>query len=333
MRSVSPRPARAAAGARWIIAPAIGLGLLLSACSSGSSASSASSGFSNGLAAPAPGDHNAAGIPSGAPVPSAAGGSAAAGSEAAGSAAGRAPAPPGTGITAVHLSPASIIYTAEMTVRASNVPAATDQARQITEAAGGYVSSESLATAKDSSASVTLKIPVTLYPQTLNGLATQLGKRLSLQQQAQDVTQQVTDVNSQVASYQAAISQLRALLSHAGSVADLLSVQNQINDEEAGLEQLEAEQRALGQQTGYATVTLTIVPAATPPVQHKAAGTPGLTRGLKAGWHALRTAFSWTLAILGALAPFLAIAAAAAFIAYRTRRWLLHRRSPAHQPE
>lgn len=325
MRRAFSRPARSAAGARWIIAPAIGLGLLLSACSSGSSASSTSGGFAYGI-----GDHAA----QGAAVPPAAGiPSAAAGSAAGGSAASRAPGSPGSGITAVHLSPASIIYTAQLTVRARNVTAATDQAVQTVQAAGGYVASESLPSGADASATVTLKIPVTLYPQTLNGLATQLGKRLGLQQQAQDATQQVTDVNSQVASYQAAISQLRALLSHAGSVADLLSVQNQINDEESGLEQLKAEQRALGQQVSYATVTLTVVPAAAPVQHHKAAATPGLTRGLKAGWHALRTAFSWTLAILGALAPFLAIAAVAAFIAYRTRRWLLHRRPPAHQPE
>src|SRR5436309_3213779 len=148
----------------------------------------------------------------------------------------------GTGTTA-RLAPASsIIYTAQLTVRAHDVSLAATQAAQIAEGAGGYVSSE---TAKvnpdhpsDATASVQLKIPVAAYPATLGQLGHRLGTQLSLQQQAQDVTQQVADVDSQVASDQAAIAQLRALLSHAGSVGELLSVQNQINSEEANLESM-----------------------------------------------------------------------------------------------
>jgi hypothetical protein len=295
---------------RRIIVPAIGLGLLLAGCSGSSASSSATSGTGLGVAQPAS-------------APSAAG-SAVAGSGAAKSAPGTA-----NGVTTVHLSPASVLYTAQLTVQARDVTAATDQATQVAQAAGGYVSAESAASGAGATASVTLKIPVDVYPQTLKQLATGLGKRLSLQQQAQDVTQHVTDVNSQIASYQAAIGQLRSLLSHAGSISDLLDVQNQINSEETGLEQLESEQRSLAQQTSYATVTLTVVPApvVAPPVHHKAAGTPGLTGGLRGGWHVLRVTVSWTLTVLGALAPFLAIAAVAAFAALRARRWLLRRRT------
>ena len=57
----------------------------------------------------------------------------------------------------------------------------------------------------------------------------------------------------------------RALLSHAGSVSDLLNVQNQINTEETPLEALQAQQRALSDETSYATVPLTILgPKASP---------------------------------------------------------------------
>jgi hypothetical protein len=40
---------------------------------------------------------------------------------------------------------------------------------------------------------------------------------------------------------------------------------------------------------------------------------------------------AWTLAFLGALAPFAAIAAIAGFAIYRGRRWVIRRR-PAAQP-
>jgi hypothetical protein len=152
--------------------------------------------------------------------------------------------------TTAQLAPAGdIIYTAQLTVRAANVGSAAARATQITEGVGGYVSNETTSADPDhpseATATVQLKIPVASYPATLGQLAGGLGTQLSLQEQAQDVTQQVADVNSQVASDQAAIVQLRVLLAHAGSVNDLLNVQDQINNEESTLEAMQAQQRAL----------------------------------------------------------------------------------------
>jgi hypothetical protein len=139
----------------------------------------------------------------------------------------------------------------------------------------------------------------------------------------------VADVNSQVASDQAAIAQLRALLSHAGSVGDLLSVQNQINSEELNLESLQAQQRALSHETSYATVTLAILGPRAKPVLHRPKAPPTLAGGFGAGWHALRVAVSWTLAFLGAIAPFAVVLAVAGYVVYRGRRWLNRRRPTA----
>ena len=237
---------------------------------------------------------------------------------------------PATGTTA-RLAPASdIIYTAQLTIRAQSVSSAAAKAAQIAEGAGGYVSNETTSANPDhpseSTASVQLKIPVTSYLVTLSQLSSGLGTQLSLQQQAQDVTQQVADVNSQVTSDEAAIAQLRALLSHAGSVGDLLSVQNQINDEESSLEAMQAQQRALSHETTYATVTLTILGPQAKPLVHHPKAPPSLAGGLGAGWRALRITVSWTLAFLGALAPFAAVAALAVFVIFRGRRWMTRRR-------
>jgi len=286
-------------------------GMLLAGCS-GSSASSAAT--ASGVAAAA-----APGI-----------GAAASG------AANRALGPPANAGTTARLAPASdIIYTAQLTVRAANVSSAAAKAAQITEGVGGYVSNETTSADPDhpseATATVQLKIPVASYPATLGQLAGGLGTQLSLQEQAQDVTEQVADVNSQVASDQAAIVQLRALLSHAGSVSDLLSVQNQINNEESALEAMQAQQRALSHETSYATVTLTILGPKAKPVVHRPKAPPSLAGGLGAGWHALRVTLSWTLAFLGAIAPFAAIAAIAGYAIYRARRWMIRRR-PAPRP-
>ena len=243
-------------------------------------------------------------------------------------------APGGRAVTTAQLGPpSSIIYTAQLTVRAQNVDAAVTKATQIAEGIGGYVSSENNTSNPDhpsqATATVTLKIPVTSYAGTLGELANGLGTQLSLEQQAQDVTEQVADVNSQVSSFEAAIAQLRALLSHAGSVNELLNVQNQINQEETQLESLEAQQRALRHETTYATVTVTILgPKAKPPVHHRQAP-PSLGGGWKAGWRGLRVTVDWTLAFLGAVAPFAVVAAVVAFVIFRGRRWLLRRRPTA----
>jgi hypothetical protein len=211
-----------------------------------------------------------------------------------------------------------------------DVNSATGQAAQIAEGAGGYVSNETVSAQpvdpSQATASIQLKIPVTSYPATLTQLARSLGTQLSVQQQAQDVTEQVADVNSQVTSDQAAIVQLRALLLHAGSVGDLLTVQNQINAEESSLEAMQAQQRALSNETSYATVTVTLFGPKAKPVIHRPKPPPSLASGLGAGWRALRTAFSWTLAILGAVAPFAAIAAIVGYAIHRGRRRLLRRR-------
>jgi hypothetical protein len=299
----------------------LGGGMFLAGCSGSSNSGASSNGAasSNGGASSA----EAAGTaPARAAAPSAA-------------AFGNSGAHRSTGTTA-RLAPASsIIYTAQLTVRAGDVSSAAAQAAQIADGAGGYVSSETAKVNPDhpseATASVQLKIPVVAYSATLGQLGQRLGTQLALQQQAQDVTQQVADVDSQVTSDQAAIAQLRALLSHAGSVGDLLSVQNQINQEEANLESMQAQQRALSRETSYATVTLTILGPKAKPVLHRPKAPPTLVGGFTAGWHALRVAVSWTLAFLGAIAPFAVVLAVAGYVVYRGRRWL-GRRRPAAGP-
>jgi Domain of unknown function (DUF4349) len=318
--SLNRRPARTVRTQPGAAAQAIGGvmlagGLLLAGCSGSASSSGATA------LPPAPGAaaRAAPGVALGRPAPSAAAGSAATSS--------------GAGTTA-RLAPASdIIYTAQLTVRAANVGAAAARAAQVAEGVGGYVSNESTSANPDhpseATAAIQLKIPVASYPATLGQLASSLGTQLSLQEQAQDVTEQVADVNSQVTSFQAAIAQLRALLSHAGSIGDLLSVQNQINDEESALEALQAQQRALSHETAYATVTLTILgPKAKPAVHHPKAP-PSLAGGFGTGWHALRVTVSWVLAFLGVVVPFAAVAALAGFLVYQGRRWLIRRRPAA----
>jgi Domain of unknown function (DUF4349) len=307
-----------------LVALPAGLALIsmaaLAGCSGGSASSSAAS------APGAPNAHAAAGGDAASPAIAAEpanSAAAASGKSVAGAGAGA-----GQDASAARLAPAGqqLIYTAQLTVRARDVDNAVSQATSVAAAVGGYVSSENASSdpsqPSQSLATVTLKIPVVVYSTTLSELSGNLlGTRLSLTQQTQDVTQQVADVSSRVASDEAAITQLRALLSRAGSVGDLLSVQNQIDSEESDLEAMLSQQSALNHETAYATVALTIVgPKAAVKPKPKPAPPPGLVNGLAGGWHALRVAVSWLLAIIGAIAPFAAVVAVAGLAALWIRR-------------
>jgi Domain of unknown function (DUF4349) len=314
-----------------LVALPAGLALISMAALAGCSGGNGSSSASSAPALGAPDAHAGNGAIASPAV--AGGGSAASGSKsAAGSAVGA-----GQDASGARLAPAGqqLIYTAQLTVRARDVGDAVSQATSIAAAVGGYVSSESASSdpsqPSQSLATVTLKIPVVVYSTTLSELSGNvLGTRLSLTQQTQDVTQQVADVSSRVASDEAAITQLRALLSRAGSVGDLLSVQDQINSEESDLEAMLSQQSALNHETAYATVALTIVgPKAVVKPKPRPAPPPGLSSGLAGGWHALRVAVSWLLAIIGAIAPFAAVVAVAGLAALWVRRRLAARASRA----
>src|SRR6476646_10800827 len=146
----------------------LGGGMFLAGCSA-----SSNSGASSSEAAP-----QADGQAGGQAGPAAA-------AAAPGSALGNSGGQGGTGTTA-RLAPASsIIYTAQLTVRAGDVSSAAAQAAEIAGGVGGYVSSETAKVDPDhpseATASVQLKIPVAAYSATLGQLGHRLGSQLALQ--------------------------------------------------------------------------------------------------------------------------------------------------------
>lgn len=296
-RAVSPlrgrvMPPRIAAISCAALLTGAGL-LLVAGCSAGTSgsASSGSGGAAAQQAEPAP-----------------AGAAGTARDHAANGAAGQASE------SSARLAPAthSIIYTASMTVHVRNAAQAAAAAQSAATAAGGYTASEqaqlSHSRRQRSTVSLTLKIPVPSYTAALRQLGG-LGRQTRLSQQSMDVTQQVADVNSRVTSEQAAIAQLRALLKRTGSVSGLLEVQQQISADEATLEALQAQQRALSHETTYATITLRLLGPVPSHVAAHHKSHHNFVSGLASGWRGLRHALGWLLTALGTILPFaLAIA-------------------------
>ena len=242
---------------------------------------------------------------------------------------------PASGQASLVIATQSIIYTADLTLRVKDVTATASAAAGIVTAVGGYVADEQQVMLHRNHATplvtLTLKIPVSAYHQTLAKLAA-LGRQVSFSQHAQDVTQRVADVGSRVASAQAAIRQLRALLAKAGSVSALLQVQDEINSQESALEALLAQQRTLARETSYATVTVTLLGHHVVIVKKPKKASGGFGTGLRDGWHALVVVVRAVLTALGAALPFLVPVALIAALAWVTRRRLTRRRPPRAGP-
>ena len=202
----------------------------------------------------------------------------------------------------------AIVYTAEMTVRAKDVTAAADRARQIVTAAGGYLAMERSDAHSDGEGSATLvfKIPPGNYPGALDRLGKDLGTRESLRQNTEDVTEQVADVESRLKSARAALDSLRTLLKRANTIGEVLEVEREVSNRESELESLQARQKTLASQTSVATLTLNLVGPATV-VSREEDEPSGFLGGLRAGWSAFVTAVKIGLTLLGVLLPWLVL--------------------------
>lgn len=222
---------------------------------------------------------------------------------------------------AVHSSAAAgaplvraITRTGSMTVRVRSVVEAARAAVATAERAGGYLQAEE-STLPDHAA-LTLRVRpdrFTAVGDELAGLGTLLRRTVS----SDDVTETVADVRGRLAAARASTQRLRGLLDRAGSVADIATIESSVSDRESEIESLEARQRALADETSYATIVLSLErPVAVAGAPH------GFSGGLRAGWRAFTAMGAVLLVVAGALLPF-ALAAAvvvAPFAGYVRRR-------------
>ncbi|HEX6755553.1 MAG TPA: DUF4349 domain-containing protein [Mycobacteriales bacterium] len=228
----------------------------------------------------------------------------------------------GSAATGVPDLPRALIRTADITVKVDDVGAAARTAQDYARAAGGGVAGDNRAgTGRDARADLILKVPPAQLDGSLDRLGG-LGEEVGRASSTQDVTEDVADVDVRVRSMQASIARVRAILSQATRIGDVVAVEGELSRRTTELESLQARQRALAGQTSLATVTLHLLAKgspATPPAERT-----GFLGGLRNGWDAFTTAVGWVLTGIGAVLPFLIVlvplALAALWYARRVRR-------------
>ena len=298
----------------------IGAAVLLAGCGAGgggAATESSNSGSSGGAGDKAPGAASA-------PV------------EAGGAASGSTGKPGSTSTTVAQpravTDPQAIAYTATTT---ESVPSPTQAARRVetlvaTRQGAVFAQQTSTGTRPDGTADpaqtrveMTLKVPPAGFRPLLADLAGLDGARVvELDQSAEDVSTQVADVDSRLGVARDGIARIRALVTKATDLDQIVRLETELTRRESDLESLEAQQRVLDARTSLATVVLTLVaPAAVPVTEH--AQHRGFLGGLRAGWAAFTAALAVGLTVLGAVLPF-----AVALALLGALAWWVSRRLP-----
>lgn len=219
-----------------------------------------------------------------------------------------------------------VIRTAALSVEVRSTTRAAAAARTVAQNAGGLVADESTEQVDDThdSSHLVLRVPQDEYDSVLRELSG-AGKLLSRTSTAKDVTDQVVDVESRIATQRTSVARVRTLMDRADRLADIVSLEGELSSRQAALESLLAQQASLKDRTSLATITLDLTEPESAPAKDE---DPGFPDALSGGWHAFVTMLRWLAMVVGAAAPFLAVAAAL-LVVWRVLRRRGGKKTPA----
>jgi hypothetical protein len=223
---------------------------------------------------------------------------------------------------------------ANLSLTVKNVDGAAADIRSIAVAAKGLVLSEQLnadarpdARSSDATGygSMTISVPSDQLDATLDRIS-RLGTVVSRVTSTEDVTSTYVDTQSRLATMRASVTRVRALMSRATKIGDVVALESELAKREADLEALQAQLTALDSAVAMSPVSIrlsTVAPAPTP------AATTGFLGGFRAGWDAFTTTVQVALTGLGAALPF---AMAGAVVVVPLVIWLRRRRPTVTPP-
>lgn len=159
-----------------------------------------------------------------------------------------------------------IARTATLTLVITNPAESAAQLRQVAEASGGYLLSESIVTEQRNgqyqmSSSMMLAVPSEKLDQSLDDFA-QVGTVTRRTVTGQDVTAAVVDVEARIKVLRESIARVEKLMNSAGSISEIAKIEAELTSRQEELESMVARQRRLANSVEMAPVTITLKPAA-----------------------------------------------------------------------
>ncbi|MEU7618446.1 DUF4349 domain-containing protein [Micromonospora rifamycinica] len=212
----------------------------------------------------------------------------------------------GTGAPDLRVDQRAIIYTGTMRVQVDDVEGAARRAVEAVTAAGGFVGGDQRRSADASAqAELELRVPAAKFTALVDELAG-FGRQQRREIRTQDVTEETVDLDARITTQRARVDSARRLLARADTVAELVTLENELTRREADLASLEAKKRRLADLTALSTITVTFVgrDASTADEEEEADRT-GFMVGLRGGWTVFLASMGVLLTVLGALLPWL----------------------------
>ena len=200
---------------------------------------------------------------------------------------------------------------ADISITVPDVDAAAAKVRVIAASAKGLVVAEAISSEPDDPAlggfsTITISVPTDSLDATLDQLAG-LGKVHSRNASTDDVTAQYVDTESRVKTMQASVERVRALMSQATKLGDIVALEGELSRRQADLEATQTQLAALKDAVALAPVEVRLS------TDEKVLAQPddetGFLAGLKSGWSAFTASVTVLLTALGALLPFAVVAA------------------------
>jgi hypothetical protein len=183
------------------------------------------------------------------------------------------------------------ILSAIITIETDQVSRKFEEIGAIAVSSGGLVFSSSYGNdGERQTASATIRVPSDRYQDVLVRLR-DLGVVTNEDSDTTDVTGEFTDLQSRLTNLQASEREYLKLLARAGTIEEILVVQDRINNERAQIEQVQGRINLLEDQTDLATITVHL----TPPVAGKSAPDDG---GAQSPLEVAEKAFEASLAVL-----------------------------------
>lgn len=195
---------------------------------------------------------------------------------------------------------------ADISLTVEDVDAAASRVRSIAVSADGIVLAEAITSEPDlpeqgGFSTITISVPTDALDATLDQLA-KLGTVHSRNASTDDVTAQFVDTESRVETMRASVERVRALMSQATRLADIVALEAELSRRQADLESTQTQLAALKDAVALAPVEVRLSTDSS--VLEDAEDDTGFLAGLTAGWAAFTASVGVVLTVLGAILPF-----------------------------
>lgn len=229
-----------------------------------------------------------------------------------------------------------LIRSASLTLAVDDLRGAASRVKTTAAGIGGQVVSEHLDTTPYSPdrglppsqyGTITVQVPADRLDEAVDAFS-KLGTVTQQSSSSQDVTAAYADTESRIASKKASIERVRALMTQAENISQVVELETQLAQREADLEALQAQLGSMENRIAMSPVTINLT---TSPVAEPVVDENPFLAGLREGWLAFTKALGVGAMLLGTMIPF---ALAAGLVLIPLRWWAKHRKpgkAPAGQ--